>query len=95
MVRLNSRDFVEFLLFHLGTEARDERFWVHTLILCDNDIQAIDPWSPFMHFLPHLRVINVANKRITEPPDLPEWPLLSITWQPQAQPRRGRKEVSE
>jgi hypothetical protein len=94
-VKLNNRDFVEFLLFRLGTEARDERFWVQTLVLCDNEIEAIDPWSPFLHFLPHLRVINVTENNITQKPDLSEWQQLKVVWQPRVQkvekPSRGGK----
>jgi hypothetical protein len=83
MVRLNNRDFVEFLLFHLGREARDTPFWVHTLVLSDNNIQVIDPWSPFLHFLPNLRIIHAENNALTQRPELPEWPHLEIHWEPQ------------
>jgi hypothetical protein len=50
MVRLNNRDFVEFLLFRLATEARDDHSSVRAFMLCDNEIQSIDPWSPVLHF---------------------------------------------
>jgi hypothetical protein len=79
-VDFSKRDFVEFLLFRLGTEARDDRFWVTTLIVAGNEIQSIDPWASFLHFLPHLEVIDVRQNPIKSTPILPDWPELEVKW---------------
>jgi hypothetical protein len=50
-------DFVEFLFFRLGTEARDEPFLVETVLLNSNGIEDVTHWAPFMHFLPHLHAL--------------------------------------
>jgi hypothetical protein len=79
VVNFNSRDFVEFFLFRLGTEARDKRFWVKTLILTRNSIQSIDPWTAFLAFLPNLQEINVRENPIEAVPQLLELPEIVVT----------------
>jgi hypothetical protein len=60
-INFNDLIFVEFLLFHLGTEARDERFLVRTLLLNNNNIEDVNKWAPFMHFLPDLHLIVLTE----------------------------------
>ena len=77
-VNLNNRDFVEFVLFGLGIKSRERMLWVHTLILSDNDIESIDMWGPFFHFVPNLRNIIIKNTKLKQHPIITEWPLLKI-----------------
>jgi hypothetical protein len=77
-VNLNNRDFVEFLLFQLGTQARDSRFWVRAIVLGGNGIEAIDMWTRFFHFLPNLRVIDVRGNTLQRRPQFADWPKLVV-----------------
>jgi hypothetical protein len=78
IVNFNRRDFVEFFLFRLGTEAREKRFWVRTLVVTNNRIESIDPWSTFLAFLPNLREINVRGNPLRARPQLFEWPEIMV-----------------
>jgi hypothetical protein len=74
-------DFVEFLLFRLGSEARDDRFLVQALVLGGNNInKALGAWSPFFHFLPNLRLIDLRGNKVRGPVSFPEWPRLEVRW---------------
>jgi hypothetical protein len=77
-VNFNNRDFVEFVLFQLGTHARDSRVWVRVLILGGNEIEAIDPWAPFFHFLPNLRIVDVHGNDLRRRPQFADWPKLIV-----------------
>lgn len=82
IVNFNNRDFVEFLLFRLGTESRDKRFWVSTLYLENNGIKTISPWVPFLHFLPNLKQIKITNNPIEyiDNPILPEYLQIFVEY---------------
>jgi hypothetical protein len=77
VVDLNDRDFVEFFLFRLGTESRDSRFWVKTLVLTGNGIRRIDRWAPFLCFLPNLREIKARDNPMEVEPGLP---VIDVDW---------------
>jgi hypothetical protein len=82
-VNLNNRDFVEFLLFQLGVQARDSRFWVTAIVLGGNRIEGIDMWAPFFHFLPNLRVVDVRGNALRRRPHFAEWPKLVVKCDPE------------
>jgi hypothetical protein len=79
-IDFNDLDFVEFLLWRLGTESRDKMFYVSTLILTDNEIRSIDKWSPFFHFLPNLKKIHLNGNRLQNVPSFTEWPHLEVVY---------------
>jgi hypothetical protein len=88
-VDFDERDFVEFLFLRLGTEARDDRFSVKTLVLIGNKIRSIDDWAPFFHFLPVLEVIDVRENPIKQSPALPDWPELEVEWEESRSDQEG------
>jgi hypothetical protein len=91
-IDFGNRDFVEFLLYRLGSESRDQKFIVRDLILTGNGIQQVDAWSSFLRFLPDLRTIVLHDNHISRPPNLGEWnrPLLVVEWNPARQTGPGR-----
>lgn len=80
IVNFNNREFVEFLLYRLGVDSRDKKFWVSSLILCNNGIQNINPWASFFHFLPNLKHININNNPLFEAPNLPEYMQIQVEY---------------
>jgi hypothetical protein len=93
-IDLNDLDFVEFLLWRLGTESRDKMFYVATLILTDNEIKSIDKWSHFFHFLPNLKKIHLNGNKLSNAPSFPEWPHLEVVWDKGSQkgPQKGQQQ---
>lgn len=83
IVNFNNREFVEYLFFRLGVDSRDKKFWVSSIILCNNNIKAISPWASFFHFLPNLKYINLNNNDLSEQitqSTLPPYMQISIDY---------------
>lgn len=91
-IDFNNRDFVEFLLYRLGTESRDKRFYVDTLILTNNFIEDINRWSPFLVFLPTLHSLILNQNPLKQQPDLPAYPYISIDCDPKI-PKGNKKQI--
>ncbi|OHT04870.1 hypothetical protein TRFO_27543 [Tritrichomonas foetus] len=70
LVDFGQRDFVEFLLFRLGSESRDRRFLINTLIVNGNNIQNINGWAPFFVFMPALHNVIAYNNPINVLPNI-------------------------
>lgn len=88
-VNMNNRDFVEFVLFTIGMLARDERIWVHSLVLSENGIEDVNPWARFFHFLPNLRYLNVMDNPLTQPTKLVFFPWIYVDEDPIASAQGG------
>ena len=88
-VNMNNRDFVEFVLFTIGMLARDERIWVHSLVLSENGIEDVNPWAGFFHFLPNLRYLNVMDNPLTQPTKLVFFPWIYVDEDPIASAQEG------
>lgn len=78
VVDFNKLDFVEFFLYQLGTESRDKRFFIDSLILNNNNIQDINKWSPYLTFLPTLQTLVLNQNPLKRAPDLPAFPYIII-----------------
>lgn len=78
IIDFNKQDFVEFLFYRLGTESRDKRFFIHTLILNNNFIQDINEWNSYFAFLPTLHTIILNQNPIKRQPYLPSYPYITI-----------------
>lgn len=85
VVNFNNRQFVEFLFFRLGTEARDNRYYIGSLLLNNNNIITIKPYSPFFIFLPELRHICLNGNCLKSQPILPRWPCIEVECDPSTQ----------
>ena len=78
-VNLNNRDFVEYMFYGMGCCTRERMLWVHTMILSNNNIESIDMWYPFFHFMPNLKHIIIKSTNLRQHPYMdPDWPLLQI-----------------
>lgn len=77
----NNRDFVEFLFYRLGTESRDSRFFVETVLLNGNNINMAQKLAPFLVFLPTLRRLVLNDNPIKVKEDglfLPQCPFVEV-----------------
>jgi hypothetical protein len=79
-VNFKSRDFVEFLLFRLGTNSRDDRFFVESLVLNQNPIESVNEWSPFFAFLPNLHYLYLEQTLVKQQPQLVNCPYVLVIW---------------
>ena len=73
----DNRDFVEFLFFRLGSESRDKRFHVDTLLLNGNNIQNPNLFSTFLTFLPTLHRLVLNDNPIRNEQAL-DWPYVEV-----------------
>lgn len=71
-------NFVEFLFYRLGSESRDNRFFVENLILENNEINDISQWYRFRTFLPTLHQLKVTQNPITKTFSTNKWPYLTL-----------------
>jgi hypothetical protein len=79
-IDLNDLDFVEFELWHLGTESGGKTFYIAILVLTDNDIKRVDKWSRFFPVLPNFNKLHLNGNNVSNTPSFPEWPHLEVVW---------------
>lgn len=70
IIDFNNRDFVEYFFYSLGLFSIIDHFWVSKIILTHNNIENINGWGPFFHFLPNLKYVNLNSNKIYQTPNL-------------------------
>jgi hypothetical protein len=79
LVNFRDLEFVEFLLFTLGVESRDQQFTVERLLLRENQIRSLEGWDRYFFFLPALRYLDVRSTKIKLGKlSLRAWPWITI-----------------
>lgn len=89
-----NRDFVEFLFYRLGTDSRDQRFFVEAVLLNNNGITNVQSLSPFLVFLPTLRRLVVSDNPIKNKEQLfiPEHPYVEVVCERVGQQQAGQNQ---
>lgn len=92
IINFNEPDFVEYIFYLLGTESRDKRIYIESIILNNNQILNLNIMPCIFVFLPMLRKLYANQNPLVEEPHFLQNRLVSIFIDPIGQNKQKEEE---